>query len=276
MYDYGDLFALSCSSTTSATTNTTDFFPYDPELTTPSPPIYPINPPSPLLIPTTNNEYLDSVHEITTLAAALKSEVGYSSSSSYGSPSSLPSCYSSVLHDHLRPSLVQRSLSSHSLQKDGYYHPIFSSLEESRREILDLESGPMRKVYSTGDLQTINTVGNNGRSESPLSQENCTIDGMNKVGRYSAEERKERIERYRSKRNQRNFTKKIKYACRKTLADSRPRIRGRFARNEEMGESSNNSQTQWNLQMGVDENDEEVDDIWINFYEAFSANLIPN
>lgn len=29
---------------------------------------------------------------------------------------------------------------------------------------------------------------------------------------------------------------KIKYACRKTLADSRPRIRGRFARNDEAGE----------------------------------------
>jgi dissimilatory sulfite reductase (desulfoviridin) alpha/beta subunit len=30
-----------------------------------------------------------------------------------------------------------------------------------------------------------------------------------KVGRYSAVERKERIERYRSKRHQRNFQKKI-------------------------------------------------------------------
>uniref|UniRef100_A0A0D9XYB3 CCT domain-containing protein n=1 Tax=Leersia perrieri TaxID=77586 RepID=A0A0D9XYB3_9ORYZ len=51
------------------------------------------------------------------------------------------------------------------------------------------------------------------------------------VGRYSAEERRERIEKYRSKRNQRNFEKKITYACRKTLADSRPRVKGRFARN---------------------------------------------
>ncbi|KAJ1273649.1 hypothetical protein BS78_05G001000 [Paspalum vaginatum] len=49
--------------------------------------------------------------------------------------------------------------------------------------------------------------------------------------RYSAEERRERIDKYRSKRNQRNFQKKITYACRKTLADSRPRVKGRFARN---------------------------------------------
>lgn len=30
-----------------------------------------------------------------------------------------------------------------------------------------------------------------------------------------------------------------KYACRKTLADSRPRIRGRFARNDEVVEIPN-------------------------------------
>lgn len=93
-----------------------------------------------------------------------------------------------------------------------------------------------------------------------------------RVGRYSAEERKQRIHRYRSKRTQRNFNKTIKvslklssikvlfdfifgigtlhvtiynaknlplqYACRKTLADSRPRVRGRFARNDETEETN--------------------------------------
>ncbi|RVW43249.1 hypothetical protein CK203_096025 [Vitis vinifera] len=58
-----------------------------------------------------------------------------------------------------------------------------------------------------------------------------------RVGRYSAEERKERIDKYRAKRTQRNFNKTIKYACRKTLADSRPRVRGRFARNDEIEET---------------------------------------
>lgn len=28
----------------------------------------------------------------------------------------------------------------------------------------------------------------------------------------------------------------LQYACRKTLADSRPRVRGRFAKNDEVGE----------------------------------------
>uniref|UniRef100_A0A0E0MBF1 CCT domain-containing protein n=1 Tax=Oryza punctata TaxID=4537 RepID=A0A0E0MBF1_ORYPU len=47
-------------------------------------------------------------------------------------------------------------------------------------------------------------------------------------GRYSAEERRERIEKYRSKRSHRNFGKRITYACRKRLADERARVKGRF------------------------------------------------
>ncbi|KAE8704280.1 Detected protein of unknown function [Hibiscus syriacus] len=56
-------------------------------------------------------------------------------------------------------------------------------------------------------------------------------DNNHKAVRYSVEERKDRILRYLKKRNQRNFNKTIKYACRKTLADRRVRVRGRFARN---------------------------------------------
>ncbi|GAB4854746.1 hypothetical protein Ancab_023332 [Ancistrocladus abbreviatus] len=59
-----------------------------------------------------------------------------------------------------------------------------------------------------------------------------TVESI-KVGRYSAEERRDRILRYLKKRNQRNFNKTIKYACRKTLADRRTRVRGRFAKNHE-------------------------------------------
>eukprot|EP00854_Cymbomonas_tetramitiformis_P003941 gene3941-4906_t len=51
-----------------------------------------------------------------------------------------------------------------------------------------------------------------------------------RIGKYTLEERRHRILRYRQKRHERNFNKKIKYACRKTLADSRPRVRGRFAK----------------------------------------------
>ncbi|KAK6785755.1 hypothetical protein RDI58_019210 [Solanum bulbocastanum] len=67
------------------------------------------------------------------------------------------------------------------------------------------------------------------RETSPKIKETPAI----KIGRYSEEERKDRILRYLKKRNQRNFNKTIKYACRKTLADKRVRVRGRFAKNNE-------------------------------------------
>lgn len=34
---------------------------------------------------------------------------------------------------------------------------------------------------------------------------------------------------------------KMQYACRKTLADSRPRVRGRFAKNDELCEAGQSS-----------------------------------
>ena len=60
--------------------------------------------------------------------------------------------------------------------------------------------------------------------------------GYPMVGKLTPQERRQRILRYRQKRHERNFKKRIKYVCRKTLADSRPRIRGRFATNEEWEE----------------------------------------
>ena len=49
-----------------------------------------------------------------------------------------------------------------------------------------------------------------------------------KVGPLTIEERNWKIQRFREKRERRNFTKKVSYACRKKVADSRLRVRGRF------------------------------------------------
>lgn len=110
----------------------------------------------------------------------------------------------------------------------------------------------------------------NGSSESPPTLPQTELSSLEdptfKVTRLSPEERKEKIHRYIKKRNERNFSKKIKvqlsislevlfvqghltdsavlthnyiqYACRKTLADSRPRVRGRFAKNDELCEAT--------------------------------------
>lgn len=46
--------------------------------------------------------------------------------------------------------------------------------------------------------------------------------------------RAERVARYRAKRARRNFAKTIRYASRKKYAEIRPRIKGRFAKPEEL------------------------------------------
>ncbi|KAL5098838.1 hypothetical protein RYX36_003165 [Vicia faba] len=77
--------------------------------------------------------------------------------------------------------------------------------------------------FLTGQITRANSAGDSQTEEAKLL----------KVGRYSVEERKQKISKYRAKRKQRKFNKIIKYECRKTLADNRTRIRGRFARNDE-------------------------------------------
>ncbi|KAJ8480175.1 hypothetical protein OPV22_023902 [Ensete ventricosum] len=145
--------------------------------------------------------------------------------SSFHFPSSFPPYSSSLPSEHY----LHRSRSTRSLPLRRHIldplnqpqPPLSSSLPSSSSscDYLDFHAAPMRRVGVDG------------------VHENYSQEGgvAGRVGRYSAEERKERIERYKSKRNQRNFHKKITYACRKTLADSRPRVRGRFARNGETG-----------------------------------------
>jgi len=48
------------------------------------------------------------------------------------------------------------------------------------------------------------------------------------IGNYTPEERIERVKQFLEKRKHRVWKKKVKYGCRKKLADSRPRVKGRF------------------------------------------------
>jgi len=60
-----------------------------------------------------------------------------------------------------------------------------------------------------------------------------SMDLLNKDGRigiYLPEARRARIARFHEKRSRRIWRKRIKYDCRKKLADSRPRIKGRFVK----------------------------------------------
>ncbi|KAF7071833.1 hypothetical protein CFC21_077075 [Triticum aestivum] len=124
----------------------------------------------------------------------------------HSSSSSSSSSYTCQGSNGFLPS--QPSASSYGDLLQAEQHCYYYSQE------LQGQAPPFRRVLSNGDLGAL-----------PPAPATAA------AGRYSTEERRERIEKYRSKRNQRNFQKKITYACRKTLADSRPRVKGRFARN---------------------------------------------
>ncbi|XP_039037592.1 zinc finger protein CONSTANS-LIKE 2-like [Hibiscus syriacus] len=173
----------------------------------------------PLNFPLSPLSQLNVANSVDSVGEVLQSGSS-SGSGSYNFPTSVASWCTQ------RPSFI-RSVSSHSL-KNNELHCRFAS---SLYDFIDSDSGPVRRVSSTSDLHKHCVR----RAESPLSNEsNAIIEGMSRACRYTPEEKKQRIQRYRIKRNLRNFNKKIKYACRKTLADSRPRIRGRFIRNKEI------------------------------------------
>ncbi|KAE8664056.1 HSP20-like chaperones superfamily protein isoform 1 [Hibiscus syriacus] len=88
----------------------------------------------------------------------------------------------------------------------------------------------MRRAFSEGDIKTLGNGNLSGVIHSPVEQP-LTVSSC------STEDRREKLSRYRNKKTKRNFRRKIKYACRKALADSQPRIHGRFAKIEESDNS---------------------------------------
>ncbi|XP_071707461.1 uncharacterized protein [Rutidosis leptorrhynchoides] len=83
----------------------------------------------------------------------------------------------------------------------------------------------MRRAFSEGDIKTLGDA-NSSFIHYPVGQPPLISERI-------TEDRLQKLSRYRNKKAKRNFGRKIKYACRKALADSQPRIRGRFARTDE-------------------------------------------
>ncbi|KAK9087774.1 hypothetical protein Syun_030168 [Stephania yunnanensis] len=96
--------------------------------------------------------------------------------------------------------------------------------------------------FNSSEIQALDSqqlVSGGGGNSTPVKTEISTMEESSyKVGRITEEERKEKIQRYVMKRNVRNFEKRIKYKCRKVLADSRPRVKGRFAKNDDFGDAA--------------------------------------
>jgi hypothetical protein len=75
---------------------------------------------------------------------------------------------------------------------------------------------------------------NGSMNHATLQMELLNKDG--RIGIYLPDARRARIAKFHSKRKMRIWRKRIKYDCRKKLADSRPRIKGRFVKRVDMDE----------------------------------------
>ncbi|GAV66204.1 CCT domain-containing protein [Cephalotus follicularis] len=120
----------------------------------------------------------------------------------------------------------QKSVSSGCLSSIEWVHG--ASMKPNFMEFPGMDFGAvygMRRAFSDGDIKTL--------VNGDVSFIRSSHDRPLIIGNSIAEGRKEKLSRYRNKKSKRNFGRKIKYACRKALADSQPRIRGRFAKTED-------------------------------------------
>ncbi|XP_057798714.1 uncharacterized protein LOC131014679 isoform X6 [Salvia miltiorrhiza] len=122
--------------------------------------------------------------------------------------------------------LFQKSVSSSCLRSMDNVHetPLRPSFLDFPVDDFEAAYG-MRRAYSEGDIKAL-CNGTINHVQSPMGQPRVLSSCISEV-------RREKLSRYWSKKSKRNFGRKIKYACRKALADSQPRIRGRFAKTEE-------------------------------------------
>ncbi|KAI3720595.1 hypothetical protein L2E82_31584 [Cichorium intybus] len=134
---------------------------------------------------------------------------------------------STVVKEDVHPSCqIPKSMSSDSLNSMDWIQG--AQIKSSFLNFSDLDFGSaygMRRAFSDGDIKTLADA-NTGLIHYPLGQPPL-------ISERTIEDRMQKLSRYRNKKTKRNFGRKIKYACRKALADSQPRIRGRFAKTDE-------------------------------------------
>ena len=130
------------------------------------------------------------------------------------------------------PCIIATSTSSATTSQQPMHsqHRKSSATGTSTSSAATTASAAQQQSQQQDMVTTINSDG----TTTTISLEMCNKDG--RIGIYLPEARIARIARFHAKRSNRIWRKRIKYDCRKKLADSRPRIKGRFVKRTDMDE----------------------------------------
>ena len=110
-----------------------------------------------------------------------------------------------------------------------------STCSISRSKVDSSETrAPRRRVVGGGGVDTLALTAELGLVDSRRRCARRNKGSVHRVGVYTLEERAALVAKFHSKRGRRIWRKKIKYDCRKKLADKRPRLKGRFVTQEEL------------------------------------------
>lgn len=97
-----------------------------------------------------------------------------------------------------------------------------------------LSSNALKNSIHIATLPSSLSGGVSSSAQSPPTFQMELLNKDGRIGIYLPEARRLRIARFHAKRKMRIWRKRIKYDCRKKLADSRPRIKGRFVKRSDM------------------------------------------
>jgi CCT motif len=132
----------------------------------------------------------------------------------------------------MRKSLQQQATTSSSATATSRSVPAVVSTTNIRSQPHLTTNGAVGSSSSMTSSGTTNVQLQDDLTSATFSLELLNKDG--RIGIYLPEARLARIARFHAKRSNRIWRKRIKYDCRKKLADSRPRIKGRFVKRSDM------------------------------------------
>jgi hypothetical protein len=193
------------------------------------------------------DQYGDSVHRFHELFEHIGRKRTLSTGESmYGDPN-VAAMNAAYMMNSQQPMMMMSSQqlphASHAHLMAQHSHHSAHGMQQHQHSGLQMQMPMQMQIPMSMHMQmSMQQTMGMGHDMSLLKPENMLENPAEvRIGAYTKLERKLRIERFRAKKHRRVWKKQIKYDCRKKLADTRPRIKGRFVSRKGDGDSEEGS-----------------------------------